>query len=165
MRIKSTRPVIRIASEHDVPALVGLVEQYWSFEHIPGFDRPRIERLLREALSAEARARCWLAEQGGELGGYLLAVLVFSLEHGGLMAEIDELFVAPAFREQGLGAALLSHAERVLQERGVRRVQLQLGSANARARDFYAARGYARRSSFELWDKAIASSAGSAYGP
>jgi GNAT superfamily N-acetyltransferase len=82
-------------------------------------------------------------------------VLVFSLEHGGMMAEIDEFFVTPAFRRQGIGAALLLKAENVLRESGVQRLQLQLGSANARARDFYAARGYGRRSGFDLWDKAL----------
>lgn len=153
--MKSIRPVIRAASVNDVPALVILVEQYWSFEGIPGFDTGRVEELLRAALSADGRARCWLAEKAGEPVAYLLAVLVFSLEHGGMMAEIDEFFVAPACRGQGMGAALLSHAERVLRESGVRRLQLQLGSGNARAREFYVARGYGRRSSFDLWDKAL----------
>jgi hypothetical protein len=32
-----------------------------------------------------------VAEQDGQLVGYLLAVYLFSLERGGLMAEIDEL--------------------------------------------------------------------------
>jgi GNAT superfamily N-acetyltransferase len=155
VHMNSIRPVIRAASLHDVTALAILVEQYWSFEGIPGFDAPRVEELLRAALGADGRARCWLAEQAGEPAGYLLAVLVFSLEHGGVMAEIDEFFVAPACREQGIGAALLRQAERVLQESGVRRLQLQLGSGNARARDFYVARGYGRRSSFDLWDKAL----------
>jgi GNAT superfamily N-acetyltransferase len=150
-----TQPLIRTASPNDVPALVNLVEQYWSFEDIAGFDARRVERLLHAALFAEGHARCWLAEQAGEVGGYLLAVLVFSLEHGGMMAEIDEFFVTPAFRRHGIGAALLLKAENVLQESGVRRLQLQLGSGNARARDFYAARGYARRAGFELWDKAL----------
>ena len=150
-----TQPLIRTASPNDMPALVNLVEQYWSFEDIAGFEASRVESLLRAALFAEGRARCWLAEQAGELGGYLLAVLVFSLEHGGMMAEIDEFFVTPAFRRRGIGAALLLKAENVLQESGVRRLQLQLGSGNARARDFYAARDYARRAGFELWDKGL----------
>jgi GNAT superfamily N-acetyltransferase len=150
-----TQPLIRTASPNDIPALVNLVEQYWSFEDIAGFDARRVESLLHAALFAEGRARCWLAEQAGEVGGYLLAVLVFSLEHGGMMAEIDEFFVTPAFRRHGIGAALLLKAENVLQESGVRWLQLQLGSGNARARDFYAARGYARRSGFELWDKGL----------
>jgi GNAT superfamily N-acetyltransferase len=153
--MSSIRPIIRAASVQDVSALAILVEQYWSFEGIPGFDTRRIEELLRAALRAEARARCWLAEQAGEPAGYLLAVLVFSLEHGGVMAEIDEFFVAPACRGQGIGAALLTEAERVLQESGVRRLQLQLASGNMHARDFYVARGYGPRSSFDLWDKAL----------
>jgi GNAT superfamily N-acetyltransferase len=153
--MSSTQPLIRAVSPSDVSALVDLVEQYWSFEAIPGFHACRVAALLHAALFTDGHARCWLAEQTGEIGGYLLTVLVFSLEHGGMMAEIDEFFVGPAFRGRGIGAALLLEAENVLRESGVRRLQLQLGSANARARDFYAARGYARRAGFELWDKAL----------
>jgi GNAT superfamily N-acetyltransferase len=138
-----------------MPALVKLVAQYWSFEGIPGFDATRIECLLDAALFANSRAQCWLAEEAGEVGGYLLAVLVFSLEHGGMMAEIDEFFVAAASRRRGIGAALLLHAENALRAGGVGRLQLQLGSENARARRFYTARGYGRRAGFELWDKAL----------
>ena len=153
--MSSTQPLIRTASPDDMPALVNLVEQYWSFEDTAGFDAHRVESLLHAALFADGRARCWLAERAGEVGGYLLAVLVFSLEHGGMMAEIDEFFVSPAFRRHGIGAALLLNAENTLRESGVRRLQLQLGSGNARARDFYTARGYGRRAGFELWDKAL----------
>ncbi len=149
------QPLVRTASANDMPALVKLVEQYWAFEDIAGFDARRVESLLHAALFAEGRARCWLAERAGEVGGYLLAVPVFSLEHGGIMAEIDEFFVRPACRRHGIGAALLLEAENALQESGVRRLQLQLGSGNAQARDFYTARGYDRRSGFELWDKAL----------
>jgi len=39
--------------------------------------------------------------------GYLLAVFTFSLEFGGICAEIDELFVLPRHRDLGAGAALL----------------------------------------------------------
>jgi len=138
-----------------MPALVHLVEQYWSFEDIRGFDAHRIESLLRAALFADGSARCWLAEHDGEVGGYLLAVPVFSLEHGGTMAEIDEFFVSPAFRRRGIGAALLLKVESVLRESGVKRLQLQLGTGNAHAQNFYAARGYGRRARFEFWDKAL----------
>ena len=149
------QPLIRIASPNDMPALVTLVEQYWSFEEIPGFDARRVDSLLRAALFADGGAHCWLAEHAGEIGGYLLAVLVFSLEHGGTMAEIDEFFVAPAFRRRGIGAALLLQAESALRDSGVTRLQLQLGAENAPARAFYDAHGYGRRAGFELWDKAL----------
>jgi GNAT superfamily N-acetyltransferase len=150
-----TKPIIRSARVEDVAALGRLVEQYWSFEGIEGFDQRRVENLLRDALSADDRALCWVDECEGAIAGYLLAVLMFSLEHGGIMAEIDEFFVAHTFRHRGIGAALLQEAESMLQERGVQRLQLQLGSSNAGAREFYAARAYAPRSGFDLWDKSL----------
>ncbi len=146
-------PVIRSARTDDVPALARLVEEYWSFEGISGFDLDRVQRMLSDAL-ASGHAVCWLAECGGEVGGYLLAALLFSLEHGGPMAEVDEFFVAPAFRKKGIGAALLQRAESALESRGVHRLQLQLGSSNANAREFYTTRGYGR-STFDLWEKAL----------
>jgi GNAT superfamily N-acetyltransferase len=153
--MSASRPLIRSASSSDLPALVNLVRQYWQFENLPGFDALRAEHLLRAALFADGRARCWIAEAAGEVGGYLLAVLVFSLEHGGTMAEIDEFFLIPGFRGQGIGEALLTAAEEALRESGVMRLQLQLGAGNARAREFYSAHGFARRSGFDLWDKAL----------
>jgi hypothetical protein len=56
--MNTTQPLIRNASPHDMAALVGLVEQYWSFENIAGFDAARVESLLHAALFADGRARC-----------------------------------------------------------------------------------------------------------
>lgn len=47
----------------------------------------------------------------GDGVGYLLCVHDFSLEHLGLTAEIDEFFVAPSRRGNGLGGKLLPAAE------------------------------------------------------
>lgn len=164
MVIRPTKPIIRLARTADVPALARLVEQYWGFEGIGGFDVDRVESLLRQALATADRAMCWLAEWEGEVEGYLLAALVFSLEHGGTMAEIDELFVTHAFRKRGIGEALLAQAESTLHAKGVHRLQLQLSPINSRAREFYAARGYGPRSGFALWDKALTGSSACASG-
>ena len=60
----------------------------------------------------------WLAESAGALTGYLIVVLVASVEHQGLMGEIDEFFVLPEARSQGVGARLLAAAEAALTRRG-----------------------------------------------
>src|SRR3954447_16302097 len=87
---------IRTAGSCDIVALVSLVEEYWRFESIPGFDPPRVGEQLERLLSVPALGAGWLAYAAGVPVGYLLAVYVFSLEHLGLTAEIDELFVRPA---------------------------------------------------------------------
>jgi GNAT superfamily N-acetyltransferase len=147
--------LIRTAIAADVPHLATLVRQYWEFESIAGFDRPRIEALLRGLLAAPERGGCWVVDEGRELAGYLLATYMFSLEHGGLMAEIDEFFVTSAGRSVGVGSRLLEAAERDIRALGVARMQLQLAVGNGRARSFYARHAFVSRSGYELLDKPL----------
>src|SRR5262245_52899655 len=105
---------IRQATVEDVPVLLPLVERYWAFDGIAGFDSALVAEQLA-GLFSEARLGCgWVAAVDGQPVGYLLAVYVFSLEHHGLTAEIDELMVLEQHRGQGVGAALLRIAESTL---------------------------------------------------
>jgi ribosomal protein S18 acetylase RimI-like enzyme len=97
----------------------------------------------------------WIATAKGAAVGYLLAVYVFSLEHLGLTAEIDEFFVLPSARGNGIGEALLRQAEDEFVRRKCTNVSLQLGRGNDRARVFYRAHGYGERAGFELLDKML----------
>jgi len=146
---------IRPATLQDVPALLSLVEQYWLFEDIEGFDAARVGRVLTHALSESCLASGWIAVAGGQAVGYLLSVYVFSLEHLGITAEIDEFFVLPSARSRGVGEALLHLAEAEFVRRGCTNVSLQLGRGNDRARTFYRAQGYGERAGFELLDKML----------
>jgi GNAT superfamily N-acetyltransferase len=146
---------IRPAAAADIPQLLSLIRRYWDFEGIAGFAALRIELMLQELLGPSAPGGIWVAESQGALQGYLIVVLVLSLEHRGLMGEIDEFFVLPQARSRGTGAQLLAAAEQALSRRGCVRLQLQLGAANARARAFYRRHGYAARSAYELWDKPL----------
>lgn len=146
---------IRPATAEDAPALLPLVEQYWLFEDIADFDGARIRQALARALADPRLTSAWIARVRGDAVGYLLAVYVFSLEHLGLTAEIDEFFVLPSARGRGLGEALLRAAETEFARRGCTNVSLQLGRGNERARVFYRAQGYGERAGFELLDKML----------
>jgi GNAT superfamily N-acetyltransferase len=152
--------LIRPATTGDIAGLAPLVQSYWEFEAIAGFDRARIETLLHTLLAAPQSGACWVAESQGRLCGYLLAVFMLSLEHGGLMAEIDEVFVSREMRSLGVGSLLLARAEEELGQRGLVRLQLQLGSLNERAGLFYARHGFRRRAGYALLDKPLASPEG-----
>ena len=86
---------IRPAASSDIPALLALVRRYWHFEGIEGFTAPRMELVLQRLLGDPRLGLIWVAESEGQLQGYLIAVLVLSVEHQGVMAEIDEFFVMP----------------------------------------------------------------------
>ena len=146
---------IRPLTAKEIPALLPLVEQYWLFEDIADFDPARIGRELERACADPKLASGWIAFARGAAVGYLLAVYVFSLEHLGLTAEIDEFFVLPSARGKGLGDALLQRAEAEFVSRGCTNVSLQLGRGNDGARVFYRSHGYTERAGFELLDKML----------
>lgn len=146
---------IRPAAAADVPALLPLVEQYWLFEDLAGFEPARVGRELSRALADPRLMSGWIARVRGEAVGYLLAAYVFSLEHLGLTAEIDEFFVLPSARSRGVGEALLDLAEAEFARRGCTNVFLQIGQGNERARAFYRAHGFGARAGFDLLDKML----------
>lgn len=147
---------IRTATAADVQAILPLVAEYWRFEHIEGFDAERVGTELERLLSDPRLGAGWIAMDGRTAVGYLLAVYVFSLEHLGITAEIDEFYVAPSQRGSGLGSLLLEAAEAECVRTGCTNVSLQLGRENNAARAFYRRHGYSERAGFELLDKTLA---------
>ncbi len=147
--------LIRIAETNDIATLLPLIADYWDFESIPGFDPASVAPQLECLLSTPSLGAGWLAFRDNIAVGYLLAVYVFSMEHMGITAEIDEFFVIPAARDSGAGAGLLRTAETEFIRVGCTNVSLQLSRENDSARRFYHRFGYTERSGFELLDKTL----------
>lgn len=146
-------PHIAPLAATDIARVLPLVQQYWRFEAIEGFDATRIEALLKRVIADPRLGQAWLATVEGQAAGYLLAVYVFSLEHQGLTAEIDELFVSADHRGLGLAGRLLDAAEASFRDRGCTNVFLQVGRDNEAARGFYRSRGFSGRNGFDMVDK------------
>ncbi len=72
-----------------------------------------------------------------------------------MMAEIDEFFVLPHARSQGVGEQLLTATEKHLRAREFVCLQLQVGADNHAARAFYQRRGFADRAAYRLLDKGL----------
>lgn len=153
MNSDSTR--IHAATVEDIDALLPMVEQYWRFENIEGFDPGRMRALLTRVLEDASLGRVWIARVYGEPAGYLLSVYVFSLEFQGLTAEIDEFFVVPQHRSLGIGAAMLAAAETQFRIEDCTNVSLQLGRSNEAARKFYRQHGFEHRDGYELVSKVL----------
>ena len=139
----------------DAGKLLPLVAAYWDCESITGFDRSRVGSQLERLLSTPGLGAGWIAHQDDVAVGYLVAVYVFSLEHLGLTAEIDELFVVPSRRSSGIGAELLRVAESEFVRNGCTNVSLQLSRSNDAARRFYRRFGFTDRAGYELLDKLL----------
>ena len=74
--------------------------------------------------------------------GLALMTLRPNVWYGGPVALLDELYVVPEHRGQGLGSALLTAAEGVARERGGELLEINVDGADTEARRFYERRGY-----------------------
>lgn len=98
---------------------------------------------IREAILRHiAGDRLLVARSDGILGFVMFSVEQGSYEQDLRRGLIENLYVRPEARGEGVGSALLSRAESHLAERGVDAVSLDVLADNERARRFYRAHGY-----------------------
>jgi ribosomal protein S18 acetylase RimI-like enzyme len=74
-----------------------------------------------------------LIEARGEIVGYVAVCYGFSIEFGGRDAFLDDLYIAPPWRGQGLGAAVVTATARAARKAGVRALHLEVMPGNPAA--------------------------------
>jgi ribosomal protein S18 acetylase RimI-like enzyme len=142
---------IRAASIADGVHLLPLIQAYWRHDGIAGYEPDRLQRQLDAFLANPGYGCGWLATHAGSAVGYLLCTLAYSFEHGGLMAEIDELFVSAEYRRRGIGQALLAGARSTLLARGCVGLQMQVADSNTQSQGFYSRLGFKEKSGYRIW--------------
>ncbi len=102
-------------------------------------------RLSDAALGAAVDGMLWrpqrgqflIARRGDVAVGFAALSYLWTLERGGRAAWLDELYVLPEWRSQGIGAALLGAAVEVAAAAGVRALDLEVESGHERAARLY----------------------------
>jgi GNAT superfamily N-acetyltransferase len=74
--------------------------------------------------------------------GYALAFPFWSAEYGGLLSLVDEIYVVPEHRGQGIGEQLMQFLETYAHEQGHVGLTLLVMNRNQRAHRFYERLGY-----------------------
>ena len=93
-------------------------------------------------IAGPARARRRLDRTRRAAGHVVLAVR-HSMEFGGLLGIIDDLFVLPRFRRQRVGTALVAAAFDACQELGGVAMEVEVGTGNGAAQAVYGSFGLA----------------------
>lgn len=106
-------------------------------------DPERNRRSIREETARHAVSGTLYVAREEDIVGFVLfgvedSTAASAVETG----VIENLYVDPDFRNQGVGSELLAQAEAELVERGVDVVSLQAMAANEDARRFYRRHGY-----------------------
>jgi len=134
-------PTARLATPPDLGLLVDLMEEFYAESGMP-LDRTQASEAFAALLADGTLGAVWVLGADQQPAGYVVLTLGFSMEYGGLDAFVDDLFVRPGARGQGLGRAGLVAVVAECHRRGVRAVHLEVGRANAPAKGLYAEFGF-----------------------
>jgi len=132
---------MREATPLDVALLVDLMAEFYAESAYP-VDRERATVAFATLLGDDRLGRAWLIESAGEVVGYLVVTLGYSMEYGGVDGFVDDLFIREGFRGSGLGTLAIAAARAFCEERGVRALHLEVDRGNAVAQQLYRRAGF-----------------------
>jgi GNAT superfamily N-acetyltransferase len=132
-----TAPIVRRAEVADGPALVHLVEALADYERLPRPDAAACERLLHDGFGPRPRFEAYLAHLAGAAVGYAIVFETYSTFLALPTLYLEDLFVRPDSRGQGVGRALVVHCVAEALKRGCGRMEWSVLDWNASAQGFY----------------------------
>ncbi|MCP4388038.1 MAG: GNAT family N-acetyltransferase [Gammaproteobacteria bacterium] len=140
---------LRLAQTGDLNQLLPLVTAYHEFEHIESSAGER-ESALRQLVSEPTLGGIWLIYTEQALAGYIALCRGFSIEFNGFDAFVDEFYLSPQYRGQGIGREVLETVKGKAREMDIHALHLEVAHNNPRARKLYAAAGFDPRDQYLL---------------
>ncbi len=140
---------MRPAGRADIGALLGLMRDFYAesgYELDEGCARAAFAALVDEP----SLGRVWLVERGAagstaadpEIAGYIVVTFVFAMEYGGRIAVVDDFFMRPEMRGEGLGTAALAEVRRACEDLEIRAMRVEVGADNTVAQAVYRSAGF-----------------------
>lgn len=130
---------IRKATPDDAKTLVDLILELAAYEKLLEEAEPSVE-LLEEHLSAEALTGCealLVETDDGAAVGFALFFHNYSTFQTNAGLYVEDLFVRPTYRGEGIGFALFQRLAEIAEQRGCRRIDWAVLDWNQEAIDFY----------------------------
>lgn len=86
-------------------------------------------------------AKAYVYEKNNKPAGYILLALTYSNEAGGTVVWLDEIYVKPEFRSQGIGSELIDFVIDKYKNK-VARFRLEITDSNIGAKKLYLSKGF-----------------------
>lgn len=128
---------LRPAAAGDVDALLGLIRELAEFEKLTHLMEATPALLHEHLFGPRPAAEAMVADASGRVVGFALYFMNFSTFLGRPGLYLEDLYVQPAHRGQGLGRSLLSHLGALAVSRGCGRFEWSVLDWNAQAIRLY----------------------------
>ena len=128
---------IRPATPADVPVILRFIRELAEYEREPHAVRATEADLLRDGFGPTPRFRAVIAEIDVLPVGFALFFTSYSTWRGHHGIRLEDIYVTPAVRGQGIGKALLQHVAGVAVAEGCPRLEWDVLEWNLPAIGFY----------------------------
>ena len=136
---------IRWATDQDAGVILDLIRGLAVYEKEPDQVACTVEDIVRDGFGEKPFFEVLLAEREERAVGFALFFFNWSTWTGKPTLYLEDLFVLPEYRQEGIGAALLRRCARVAVDRGCARFEWAVLDWNQPARDFYHRLGAAHK--------------------
>ena len=149
----SRKVKIRPARAEDTDAITALLVAQL-LEHGGQPKRATLKQLVRQFLLDQRRGFALVARLGDEVIGVASVPIIISMEHGGPLGWLEELYVTPSQRGRGVGTSLVKAVIKRARTLRLTALDLEVDIEHQRAENLYARHGF-RRLSRTRWVKVI----------
>ena len=125
------------AKESDFNSLFNLICALADYEKLQRPDKEAQERLKHDAFGKTSRIDIWIATINKKYVGYAITFYTYSSFLALQTLYIEDIFVLPEYRSQGIGKALFMHLTKIALENNCGRLEFQVLDWNKSAIDFY----------------------------
>ncbi len=132
---------IRPATIADLDTIFQLIQLKASFDGCPNSVQTTVAQLQQDLFGNPSLVSILLAEVEGEVIGFSSYHSIYStfLAKPGIW--LDDLYLKPAFRGQGIGRELMQRLGQIAQEKGCARIDWTVAETNLGGMKFYEAMG------------------------
>ena len=128
---------IRPATVEDCDLIVSLIKGLGIYEKATDLEMPVTTDLIRTNVFQKKYSEVLIAELNGVASGFCCFFHNFSTWQGKPGIWIEDIFVLPEYRKQGLGLSLFKEVAKICQERGCARLEWTCLTWNEPALEFY----------------------------
>lgn len=125
------RPTFQLAQRSDLDTVMQDMEAFHYFDHTEPFDYVSARTAITAIIDNRDIGNVWLIYKGEEVAGYVVMTISFRLECRGRIAFVDELYIRPEARRQGIGRATLAFLTTFCQDSGICQLQLEAEKENS----------------------------------
>lgn len=120
----------------DIEQILKMQQDFYAVDNY-NFNRDDAKEALRTFLDNSNFGKLWLIMGNGQAVGYAALTLGYSFEFKGRDAFLDELYVIPEFRGNGIGTKAVEFVAEKAKEMGVKAIHLEVEAHNEAGKALY----------------------------